>query len=166
MAISEALKRVYASAPNDDHYIETLSLEHPAFEDGVRFITNNNGGWVGDLETGGQIAYDYAPFVTAPPSSADQGNITLSVAIDNASRGLMDQLERMSSVQAEPIKLVYRVYLASSTALQNDPPLKLEVLSVTATQYAVSFSASMTNLRNKPFPAVLYTVEQFPGLER
>lgn len=167
MAISDQLKRVYASAPTDDFYVETLSLAHPAFEDGIRYLTNHNGGWVGNLETGGAVAYQYLPFIAAPPASADQAAINLQVAIDNADRNLMSELENLSLFPSEPIQVVYRVYLSSdSTTLQNNPPLKLDVSSVRATKDVISFSATMTNLRNRPFPSKLYTTETFPGLER
>lgn len=167
MAISDELKRVYASAPIDDFYVETLSLEHPTFANGVRYLTNQNGGWVGSLETGGQAAYDYVPFVSLPPASQDQAAITLNIVIDNASRELMYELENMAQTPSQPITVVYRVYLNSSpTTLQNDPPTRLWVANVVADQRTVSFAASTTNLRNTPFPSKLYTTELFTGLKR
>ena len=167
MTISTELQAVYATAPVDVYYIETLSLEHPAFENGIRFLTNHNGGWIGDMGDGVVATYEYAPFAAVPPANADQGNVTLQVGIDNAGRELMLELERLSLVPSQPIEVVYRVYLSNAGGvLQNDPPLKLSVSSVTATTDIVAFSATLTNLRNRPFPAVLYTTEQFPGLER
>ena len=167
MTISAELAAVYATAPIDRYYIETLSLEHPAFENGIRFLTNHNGGWVGDMGDGVIATYQYAPFVAVPPTDADQAAVTLNVAIDNAGKTLMEELENLASIPSQPIKVVYRVYLSSDPqTLQNDPPLTLSVASVTATQDVISFSATLTNLRNMPFPSVLYTTKLFPGLER
>jgi len=168
MPISEDLKRIYASAPVDTYYVETMSLTHPAFTGGVRYITNAQGGWSGLLEDDTLVAYEYAPFVAIPPNGADQAALTLQVAIDNASRELMNELENISETPNEPVIVVYRVYLsgAEPTVLQNNPPLKLNVSSVTATKDAVSFAASMTNIRNLPFPSQLYTTDLYPGLER
>ena len=53
-----------------------------------------------------------------------------------------------------------------SPTLQNNPPLRLWVSSVLATQDAVSFSATTSNLRDLPFPRQLYTTGLYPGLER
>lgn len=167
MAISEELKRIYATAPSNDFYVETLSLEHPTFTNGVRYLTNQNGGWVGNLETGGQAAYAYMPFVSLPPASQDQAAINLNIVIDNASRELMYELENMAQTPSQPITVTYRVYLNSSpTTLQNNPPIKLWVANVVANQQTVSFAASTTNLRNTPFPSKLYTTDLFPGLKR
>ena len=165
MPISEELKAIYASAPVDDFYIETLSLYHPIFENEVRHITNQNGGWVGNLAVG-QAAFNYVPFVVIPPSAGDEGALTLKVGLDNSNRTVMQDLELMADTPSQPIEVIYRVYLNSSAAIQNDPPLRLWVSSVVATQYNVSFSATTTNLRDLPFPRVLYTTDLYPGLER
>lgn len=167
MPISPELQRVYASAPVNDHYIETLSLTHPAFTDGVKYITNSKNGWNGNLEDDTLVFYQYAPFVAIPPNGAEQAALTLQVGIDNSNREIMEELENISDTPSVPVEVVYRVYLESDpTTLQNNPPLKLDVSSVLATQDVVSFAASMTNLRNMPFPSQLYTTDLYPGLER
>ena len=173
MAISEELKKVYATAPVATYYIETLSLAHPIFPNGIRYITNNNGspeeelaGYVGNLEGGGQAAYEFVPFLVIPPAAEDEAALTLQVAMDNSSRVLMEELETMAQTPSQPIEVVYRVYISGSPTLQNDPPLKLWVSSVLATQDSVSFSATTTNLRELPHPRQLYNIDLYPGLER
>ena len=167
MAISEELKKIYATAPNDDFYVETLSLEHPIFEHGVTHITNQNGGWVGNLESGGQAAYTYVPFTVIPPSSGDEGALVLKVVLDNSARPLIDSLEYMSQTPSQPIKLVFRIYINSDPeTIQNSPPLVMYVSSVLATQESISFAATTTNLRDLPFPRQLYSIDLYPGLER
>ena len=169
MPISEELKKIYASAPTNDFYVETLSLSHPSFPNGVTRLTNHNGGWIGRLGSGhgGKATYNYLPFVIVPPSSGDEGAIVLKVVMDNSNRSLMDSLELMAQTPSQPIKVIYRVYLNSDPErLQNDPPLTLWASSVVATQNAISFSATTTNLRDLPFPRMLYTTALYPGLER
>ena len=168
MPISDELKRIYVTAPVDEYYIETLELSHPLFSDGgVRYISNQRDGWTGDLETGGTVFFQYVPFSAIPPSGAENANLALTVVIDNTSKGLMDELELLSTQPTTPISLVYRVYLKSDPAtVQNVPPLKLDILSVTATNNTISFVASMANLRGRPFPKVLYTTALYPGLAR
>jgi len=167
MPISDELKAVYATAPYDEYYIETLSLSHPQITGGTKYITNQVDGLSGKLEDGTDVYYSFTPFAVVPPDKAEQASLSLKVAIDNTSRTLMGDLERLATEPTEPIQVYYRVYLKSDPdTVQNDPPLNLEILSVTATESAVSFNAGITNLRGKPFPSVLYSTELFPGLIR
>jgi hypothetical protein len=78
----------------------------------------------------------------------------------------MSNLESLGQTPNIPIQVIYRVFLSDDLTVQNDPPLTLDILAVKATQKMVSFSAGLTNLRNKPFPAQLYTTELYPGLAR
>ena len=164
MPISDELKRIYTSAPTDDNYIETMELSHTLLT--TQYLTNRFGGWTGDLETGGTANYIYLPFAVIPPRASEDAALSLSVAIDNVSRELMDELETLSTNPTDPITMIYRVYLESDTAVQNDPPLTLDITSVQVNNYTVSFSAGTTNLRNLPFPRELYTTKRFPGLLR
>jgi len=167
MPISDELKRVYASAPDDDYYIETLELRHSGLTNGARFVTNQQDGLTGQLEDGSPVVYEFAPFSAIPPRSEEENNLTLQVAIDNASRSLMEELEAMAELPTEPIVVYYRVYLASDpNTVQNDPPLKLDIMNVNATQSVISFNAGITNLRQRPFPSMLYTTALYPGLAR
>jgi hypothetical protein len=79
----------------------------------------------------------------------------------------MENLELLAKTPTEPIVIFYRVYLSDdSTVVQNDPPLQLDIMTVTATNHLISFNAGMTNLRTRPFPATLYTTVMYPGLAR
>jgi hypothetical protein len=168
MPISDELKAVYATAPVDRYYVETLELRHPGLPTGARFITNQKDGWTGTLEDTITIeTFEYVPFAVIPPKSAEDSALSLQVAIDNASRSLMENLELLAKTPTEPIVIFYRVYLSDdSTVVQNDPPLQLDIMTVTATNHLISFNAGMTNLRTRPFPATLYTTVMYPGLAR
>ena len=79
----------------------------------------------------------------------------------------MDELELLSESPTDPITLKYRVYLESDdTTVQNDPPLILDIQSVTASSDSVSINAGMTNHRSRHLPSILYSTELFPGLKR
>ncbi len=167
MPVSDELKRVYASAPDDLYYLETLTLEHSGLTGGVRYLTNEVNGFSGQLEDSTPVTFQYAPFAAIPPSSEEENNLNLQVTLDNAGRQLMDELESMADNPIEPIKVTYRIYLSDDlNTVQNDPPLKLEVLSVRAQQLVVSFNAGLANLRQRKFPAMIYDIEKYPGLSR
>jgi hypothetical protein len=174
MPISAELAAVYASAPYDSYYVETLQLEHPIFAieptPGSIFITNQKDGFDNTLPDGRTVTYIPTPFVAIPPNSDENSALQLQVAIDNASRGIMDNLERLGSYPTDPITVTYRVYLSydlgPAGVIQNDPPLVLQVTNVTATDLSVTFTASLTNLRQRAFPSKLYTTKTYPGLAR
>lgn len=162
MPISDELKRIYATAPVGQYYIETLELRHPGFATNSTYITNE----VGGLHAG-EGYYQFVPFQIVPPKAGEDGAISLQVVIDNVSKNFMDELESVATAPTEPIIVTYRIYLNTDLeTIQNDPPLTLDVVSVVADQNTVSFTAGMTNLRNRPFPSVLYTTQLFPGLDR
>jgi hypothetical protein len=79
----------------------------------------------------------------------------------------MDQLEKLASRPTEAITCIYRVYLASDPdTVQNNPPLKLYIESVSASQSVLAFNAGLTKLRSIPFPAMVYDTDLYPGLAR
>lgn len=167
MPISPELAAVYTSAPVARHYVETLSLEHPGFPE-TRYITNQRTGWTATLEDGVTIV-DFLPlpFQVIPPRAEGEGQVSLQVQIDNASRQLMEDLETLALTPTEPIMVTYRVYLSDdNVTVQNSPPMVLDIQSVVANQTTISFNAGLTNLRNRPFPKILYTTATFPGLSR
>jgi hypothetical protein len=171
VTISAELAAVYATAPTARYFIETLTLVHPIFSepgnrDGSFYMTNQRDGFTGTLETGDSAFFNPVPFTAIPPNAEEQSDLQLQVGIDNVSRELMDNLEKLSQTPNVPIIVYYRVFLSDDLTVQNDPPLKLDILAVKATQKMVSFAAGLTNLRNKPFPAQLYTTELYPGLAR
>lgn len=166
MTISAELAAVYATAPMDRHYIETLELDHPIFGDGF-FMTNQREVMQGTLEDGRVVNFRPVPFTAIPPNAEEQSDVQLQVGIDNASRELMEFLERLGRTPNVPIVVTYRVYLSDDfTTVQNDPPLVLDIISVRATQQLVSFTAGNSNMRDKPFPSQLFTTELYPGLAR
>lgn len=167
MPISNALKRVYSSAPTDEYYIETLQISHPNFIDGDRYICNERDGFSGQDENGNPVTYTASAFAIIPPKGRDGAEINLQVTLDNTTRATMDDLENLSRRPTEPIQVIYRVYISSDpNTVQNDPPLKLDVLSVVATVRYISFVAGLPNYRFKPYPKLLYDLERFPGLIR
>ncbi len=172
MAISDELKVVYATAPVNRWYVETLTLNHPIFKVGTNhngdfYMTNQRDGFTATLETGRTVDFAPVPFTAVPPKAEEQSDVQLQVGIDNASRTLMEYVERLGQTPNVPIIATYRVYLSDDyTAPQNDPPLVLDIITFKATQQFISFTAANSNQRNKPFPAMLYTTDLYPGLSR
>ena len=130
-------------------------------------MTNQRELLQGTLEDGRVVNFRPVPFTAIPPNSEEQSDIQLQVGLDNTSRELMVYLERLGRKPNVPIVVTYRVFLSDDpSTVQNDPPLVLDIISVTATQQFVSFTAGNSNMRDKPFPSQLYTTELYPGLAR
>jgi hypothetical protein len=165
MAISDALKAVYTTAPVARHYVETLSLEHANLP-ATRWITNQAAGWTAKIEDNSTQTFDYVPFAVIAPASEEEGAIRLQVVVDNADRILMQNLELLALTPTTPIILKYRVYLSDDINTVQNNPMILDITHVTATQYLISFEAGLENIRGRPFPSKLYTIERYPGLSR
>jgi len=166
MPITPELKRVYASAPLDTRYIETLSLSHSQFGQ-VFYITNDLTGWRFALETGELKQFQAIPFVVVPPRQDGQGQQDLQITLDNIGREAMDAIEAASQIPSEPIVVVYRVYIdRPDSRPQNDPPLRLTLSNVAVGLTAITGTATRADTLNRLFPSVVYRTDTYPGLDR
>jgi len=166
MAITQALKEIYASAPATQRYIETLSFSHSLFSK-TYYLTNDNMPWSFLLETGQLVAFQQLPFKIKLPTSDGKGNQDLGLTIANIGRDLVDPIEAAIANPAEPIRCVYRVYLDTpSTPPQNSPPLTLIITGIQYTRDAVTATATRMDVLNRAFPFNFYRTVEFPGLRR
>lgn len=168
MTISPELRRIYASAPFDRRWIETLELSHPMFPQ-TFFITNDASSWIFLLSADavGGVLFQPVPFKVQPPTIDGKGQQDLQIVIDNVGRIAMDAIEAAASLPTVNIGVVYRVYIdVSGTPPQIDPPITLALSSIVVDAHAISGTATRADTLNKPFPSELYRVDLFPGLNR
>lgn len=166
MAISAALKEIYASAPATQRYIETLAFSHSLFPQ-TFYLTSDNQAWPFLLETGQLVTFTAMPFRIVLPNSDGKGNQDMNLTLANIGRELVDPLEAAIAKPSEPVRCVYRVYLDQpSSSPQNTPPLTLIITGVQVTREAVSATATRTDVLNRAFPYNFYKLTQFPGLRR
>jgi hypothetical protein len=166
MAISQALKEIYASAPTTQRFVETLAFSHSLFAS-TYYVTNDNRPWDFLLETGQLVTFQAMPFQIVLPTVDGKGNQDLELTLANIGRDLVDPLEAAIAKPSEPVRCVYRVYLDTpSTVPQNTPPLQLTITGVSVTAEAVSATATRSDFLNRAFPYNFYTYAQFPGLRR
>jgi len=166
MAISSALKEIYASAPATQRYIETLAFSHSLFSQ-TYYVTNDNQSWQFLLETGSLVTFSVMPFRIVLPTLDGQGQQDMGLTLANIGRDLIDPLESAIAKPSEPIRCVYRVYLdQAATAPQNTPPLSLILTGVQVTRESVSATATRADVLNRAFPYTFYRYETFPGLRR
>jgi len=165
MPISPELLRLYASAPDGLELRETLELSHPLFA-ATHYVTNGPLAFSAALEGGGAVTFLPLPFAVKLPGADSGGNQNLGLVIDNVDREIMDELERAAADPQERIAVTYRAYSSDNLTEPGSDPIALSLSDISAGLTRVEATASRTDVLNKRFPAVLYTVTQFPGLDR
>ncbi len=165
MPISAALKAIYASAPTNQRYVETLSFSHSRFA-ATYYMTSDNQIWSFLLETGQLVTFLAVPFRVILPTVDGQGNQDMGLTIANIGRDLVDPIEAAIAVPSEPIKCTYRVYLDTPSSSPQNTPMALSLTAIQINRDVVSATATRSDVLNKAFPSNFYTVAQFPGLRR
>ena len=167
MTISPELQRIYASAPQDDKYIETLELAHPLFSKSF-FFTNDLSTWRFMLEDGvTEQDFEIVPFQIILPTQDAGGQQDLRIGIDNVGREAVEEIEAAQEDPTKPISVTYRVYLDQPLSVpQMDPPLKLTLTDVQVSLSSITGVATRADTLNRLFPNIVYRSETFPGLDR
>lgn len=167
MPISAELKRVYASAPTRQRYVDTLSLNHPLFDPRTFYLVNAREPWRFDRGDGTLVTFSPVAFELIFPTADGRGQQDLRIALDNVGREAMNSLEAAATQPKDPITVTVRTYLNVPDSLpQNNPPLVLTMTEVQVTTTAIVGTATRADTLNRPFPSLLYRIDTFPGLDR
>ena len=166
MPITEELKRVYASAPQDTRFIDTLELRHSHFQQ-VYYLTNDYQAWTFSLESGELAQFLAIPFSIVPPGQDGRGQQDLQIVIENVGREVMAPIETASNWPAESIQCIYRTYLDRPNSLpQNDPPLDLRLTDIVVGLESIVATGTRADTLNRAFPSAVYRASTYPGLDR
>ena len=166
MPISPELQQIYASAPQDIKYVETLQLAHPLFARSFYF-TNDLSAWRFTLEDGTEQTFEIVPFQVVQPASDGRGQQDLQVGLDNVGREAVDEIEKAIENPRTPIAVTYRVFLDRPLSVpQNDPPLSLTMTELSVTNESITGVATRADTLNRLFPSVVYRPDSYPGLLR
>lgn len=166
MPITPELRRIYASAPSDQRYLDTLQLHHSAFLTDF-FLVNAREGWTFDLGDGTLQPFLPVAFEAVQPTLDGQGQQDLQLAIDNVGRDAMEAIEAAAAFPQEPIAVTVRTYLnVANSVPQITPPLQLTLTEVEVRNAQITGTAGRADTLNRPFPAVVYRIDLFPGLDR
>lgn len=168
-ALSAALKEAYASAPVRDVVYHTLEIHHAAFTTPIR-VVRDRVDLVARLEPGApqnpgeEVVFSAFAFDLLRPEVSATGVPQCTVEIDNVSREILANIElAMPSIEA--VRLTYREFLSSDLSRpQNDPPITLTLISISADVFKVRAVAGFSDFGNRRFPRDEYTAERFPGL--
>lgn len=168
--LSDAIKEAYAIAPTDDVIYHTLELWHPSFAVPLRVVRDQS-----DLSAkieagaarnpGATVTFTAYAFDIIPPDQSATALPQCVIEIDNVSREILVQLDA-AMLSSGLITVIYRAYLASELAIgpSNDPPLELTISRISATPQRIRATAGYSNLFDRRFPNLEYSLEVFPGL--
>ena len=88
----------------------------------------------------------------------------MSIVIDNVSREIVANIE-LALTSTDLVKATYREYISTDLSIpQNNPPVHMDIMSVSATLFQVTAIAGFPNLMNRKFPTKEYSTEEFPAL--
>lgn len=167
--LTQALKEAYAAAPAGVIIFHTLELRHSAFSTPIRVVRDFND-LTATLEAtapvnpGASVTFVGMAFEFTKPEVSPDGVPQITIEIDNVDRAIVANIEAAMGT-TEMIKCTYREYLSTAlTAPQNNPPLSMTIMSITATVFKVTATAGFPNLMNYRFPTTEYDPEVFPGL--
>jgi hypothetical protein len=165
MAISPALARIYASAPLDEIWYETVELYHPAFTQ-RHFLTNAELGFAARLEDGTQVVFVQAPFEIKLPQSLAAGQGPLQLIIGNVDQQILLEVEKAATQPSELIEFVWRAYTSRDLNSPASDPIRLNIRQIEADAAQVNAQATSTDTLNRRFPSAAYDIRRFPGLDR
>lgn len=168
--LSAAIKEAYASAPSNAVIYETLELYHPLFSVPIR-VVRDNANLDAKLEAtaprdaGEVVTFAAYAFSVVPPQQTADGLPQVDIEIDNVSQEIIAQIE-IAVTSQERTEVIYRQFLADSAldGPENDPPLTLDILTISANPQRIKATAGYPNLLDLKFPAKSYDLETFPGL--
>lgn len=169
-ALSEALREAYASAPVNQVIYHTLELWHPVFTTPIRVVRDvraldarieaSAARNAGELVTFAHYAFD-----VVQPDTVTESLPQATIEIDNVGREIIAQIDE-AIIAGAPIVVIYRQYLSDTAedGPENDPPLQLTLIKVSATSTRIRAVAGFAMLLDRKFPRLEYDLETFPGL--
>lgn len=166
--LSAAIKEAYASSTGIIYH--TLELRHPSFTAPIRVVRDHSDLTALLESTAPANPNSFVTFVAfsfdfSRPEVSPSGVPQMKITMDNVSREIVANIE-LALASTDLIQATYREYLDNDllNGPQNDPPIHLDILSISATVFQVTATAGYPNLMNRKFPRLEYSAEQFPGL--
>ena len=159
--MSTLIERVYASA-GSEVIIDTVVLACPAWDEPLYIVKGYEDMTLG-LDGVVFKTFMAAPIAIALPKKSNQGNQTLSFAIDNVT-GQAQKLIDSALFFSQRITLTFRRYLNVDLTSPSEKPFYATVLGGNVTGTTVQIEAGFADILNFAWPRRLYTADFAPGL--
>ena len=167
--LKQAIKEAYAAAPDNVIIYHTLEFRHPSFTTPIRVVRDYTDLTAtleasAPVDAGQAVTFVRFAFNLVKPEVSATGVPQCTIEIDNVSRDIVANIEASLS-STSPISVTYREFISSDlSGPQNDPPITMSLLSVTADTFKVKAVAGFPDLVNRRFPTKEYDAETFSGL--
>ncbi len=163
MAISENLKELYSSNPDNVEAYDTIILTHSRFSRDYYLIKSNKPHTF-TRENGEEVEFEPFPFsFELPEVGSSQQDMQL--VFDAVGGEVVKELEAASMKMDEPILLAYSVYIDGDTMPQHSP-IKLTLRHLVVSSLTVTCTASRSDLYQKRIPTGVTTLfdQKYRGL--
>lgn len=167
--LSQAIKEAYASAPANVIIYHTLELRHPAFSTPIRVVRDYQDLTAtleagAPVDPGATVTFIAFAFDFTKPEVSPTGVPQITITMDNVSREIVANIEAALTT-TDMVQVTYREFISTDlSAPQNNPPLSMTIMSITADVFKVTAVAGFPDLMNRRFPTQEYSAEVFPGL--
>ncbi|MFD2679027.1 DUF1833 family protein [Camelimonas lactis] len=163
MSISAAMEEAYAAARPDQVIVQTLEMDHPAFAQPVRIVTNVAEDMTLTVPGAGDVLFQACGVSITLPGDTEDGPTQARVRVDNVSGILRGYLK--DAVQAgEPIKVTFRAYILGE--MQPGEVIDgMELASVSLTATAAEGALKFRELELQAFPLATYDQQYYPALQ-
>jgi Domain of unknown function (DUF1833) len=167
--LTQAIMEAYASAPANVVIYHTLELYHPSFTVPIR-VVRDYADLTATLEASAPrnpntaVTFIAFNFDFSKPEVTPSGLPQITITMDNVDRSIVANIELAMS-STELVTIIYREFISTNLSVpQNDPPLVMTIMAITADVFKVTATAGFPNLMNKRFPTQEYSAEVFTGL--
>lgn len=160
--MSTLIERVYASA-GSEVIIDTIELACPAWVESLYIVKGYEDMTLG-LDGVVFKTFMAAPIAIALPKKSNQGNQTLSFAIDNVT-GQAQKLIDSALFFSQRITLTFRRYLNVDLTSPSEKPFYATVLGGSVTGTTVQIDAGFVDALNYAWPRDVYNTVEFPALK-
>ena len=143
--------------------IDTIELACPAWDESIYIVKGYEDMTLG-LDGVVFKTFMAAPIAIALPKKSNQGNQTLSFAIDNVT-GQAQKLIDSALFFSQRITLTFRRYLNVDLTSPSEKPFYATVLGGSVTGTTVQIDAGFVDALNYAWPRDVYNTVEFPGLK-
>lgn len=159
-AQDRACDEAYASAPVDRVIRAVVTLDTPAFEAPLHFMSGIEDDTEIVLESGQRVTAIACAFTYTPPGFEKGGPTPAKLSVDNVSGRILPHLRRATSA----ITVTYRAYLGNDLATVVDLIEGLELKRVTLSASSAEGELSFAEIATQAFPRRTYDLDTYPGL--
>lgn len=149
MELTEELKKIYASNPNNEVFYDCIELSHSNFTKNYYFIMDYKEKELYN-EEGELVTFEPLGFRLVYPEKGENQQ-DLKISIDNTNLKLIPELNLASENIEEPIKLKSAVYIDNSQKPQTQHYI-LELSNIVVNYSNVTATATATDMINISFP--------------